>query len=62
LIRFLLPYIILSSCSVSEYCEKYAKPRADTEEMSSDDEMSEDEYASDGDDEDDVAIAGKLDP
>ncbi|XP_020891288.1 ubiquitin-conjugating enzyme E2 5 isoform X2 [Arabidopsis lyrata subsp. lyrata] len=47
---------------VKEYCEKYAKPRADTEEMSSDDEMSEDEYASDCDDEDDVAIAGKLDP
>lgn len=44
----------------SEYCEKYAKPEdigAATEENSSDEELSEDEY-----DSSDEQVAGKADP
>ncbi|XP_021277038.1 ubiquitin-conjugating enzyme E2 4-like [Herrania umbratica] len=46
---------------VKEYCEKYAKPEdvgAVPEERSSDEELSEDEYAASDDEE----IAGKPDP
>ncbi|MBA0861450.1 hypothetical protein Goshw_027964 [Gossypium schwendimanii] len=46
---------------VKEYCEKYAKPEdigAKVEEKSSDEELSEDEYAASDDEE----IAGKPDP
>ncbi|KHG14412.1 Ubiquitin-conjugating enzyme E2-23 kDa [Gossypium arboreum] len=46
---------------VKEYCEKYAKPEdigAKAEEKSSDEELSEDEYAASDDEE----IAGKPDP
>uniref|UniRef100_A0A6N2KRH2 E2 ubiquitin-conjugating enzyme n=1 Tax=Salix viminalis TaxID=40686 RepID=A0A6N2KRH2_SALVM len=45
---------------VKEYCEKYAKPEdigAKTEEKSSDEELSEDDYNSDDD-----QVAGKADP
>ncbi|XP_010255297.1 PREDICTED: ubiquitin-conjugating enzyme E2 5 isoform X2 [Nelumbo nucifera] len=45
---------------VKEYCEKYAKPEdigAAMEEKSSDEELSEDEYASSDD-----AVAGHADP
>ena len=45
---------------ISEYCEKYAKPEdigAATEEQSSDEELSEDEY-----DSSDEQVAGKADP
>ncbi|KAL5994408.1 Ubiquitin-conjugating enzyme E2 5 [Asimina triloba] len=47
---------------VKEYCEKYAKPEdagAAPEEKSSDDELSEDEYASSNDADE---VAGKPDP
>jgi len=46
--------------SILEYCEKYAKPEdigAVTEEKSSDEEMSEDEY-----DSSDEQVVGKADP
>ncbi|KAK8483789.1 hypothetical protein V6N13_021581 [Hibiscus sabdariffa] len=46
---------------VKEYCEKYAKPEdigAKAEDKSSDEELSEDEYAASDDEE----IAGKADP
>jgi len=45
---------------ISEYCEKYAKPEdigAATEEQSSDEELTEDEY-----DSSDEQVAGKADP
>ena len=48
-------------CSVSEYCDKYAKPGEGSEDKSSDEELSEEEYCSD-DNEDDDAIAGQPDP
>ncbi|KAK6251332.1 hypothetical protein SCA6_005337 [Theobroma cacao] len=47
--------------SIKQYCEKYAKPEdvgAAPEEKSSDEELSEDEYAASDDEE----IAGKPDP
>ena len=50
-------------CSVSEYCDKYAKPGEGSEDKSSDEELSEEEYGSDDNEEDDdVAIAGNPDP
>lgn len=47
-------------CNCPEYCEKYAKPEdagAVPEEKSSDEELSEDEYASS-----DEAMVGEADP
>ncbi|KAG2325170.1 hypothetical protein Bca52824_007898 [Brassica carinata] len=46
---------------VKEYCEKYAKAGEGSEDKSSDEDLSEEEYGS-GDDEDDDAIAGQPDP
>jgi len=59
-------YFLFRSCPClfsPEYCEKYAKPEdigaAQDEDKSSEEELSEDGYASsDGDDE----VAGKVDP
>ena len=53
--------VMFGFCSVSEYCDKYAKPGEGSEDKSSDEELSEEEYCSD-DNEDDDAIAGQPDP
>ncbi|KAF8380200.1 hypothetical protein HHK36_027682 [Tetracentron sinense] len=52
--------LLLTHANGPEYCEKYAKPEdcgAAAEEKSSDEEMSEDDYASS-----DEAVAGQADP
>lgn len=52
-------YILIWERQWTEYCEKYAKPEdiGASHEESSDDELSEDDYASSDD-----GIAGKPDP
>lgn len=60
---FFWRYFADCSCELkfAEFCEKYAKPEdigAGQEEKSSDEELSEDEYASS----DDEGVAGQADP